>query len=425
MNNDLIYTADKREVLKFFVLPPIFTPYYNQWGKNVYWQNSAFGHDPFKLPASSTSGSPVVVAGNKFFGFLNECGGSFAFDGRTTLSVTLEAGQQLYVDECCDPWSTFADYNRAILGDEKREEQDFWSDLEYCTWVEQTHTAVISASNNYDVFNERFVYDYIERVEKLGLPKRGKLTLDDGWAVLRNASGQYLIGDWDVDRAKFPSFERLISDIKSAGFVPGLWFAPFNLSPDSRFGMEHPEVLSDERFAANRNYIRCTEETEPLLHDYFRGIFAPYVEMGVKKYKLDISYGRKDEMIGLLRVIRDELKKLDPTVEIESHIPDVFAARYADTIRMNDVSISRESNWQSVIAGHFQVCHYSSDRILNLDHLGGNDPQNRANLFLEHCDMLYEYSKQHRSYPVISMLPDFYAENIREKFAELIKRFGY
>ncbi len=421
----MIYTAEKRESLQFFVLPPLFTPYYNLWGKNVYWQDSAFCHDPFTIHAYSTSGSPAIVAGNKFFGFLNEKGGTFAFDGKTTLTVTMEPGQQLLAEECCDPWSTFSVYNQMILGSELPEEQPFWSALEYCTWVEQTHAGRISGKSNYEVFDERFVYNYLERVEKLGLPKQGKFTIDDGWAILNNGKGQYLIGDWDIDRKKFPHFERVISELSGAGFAPGLWFAPFNLSPDSRFGTEHPEVLSTDQFADNRNYIRCTPETEPILHEYYRNVFTPYLQMGIKKLKLDISYGRKDEMIGILRIIREEVKKVDPTVEIEAHIPDVFAARYADTIRMNDVSIFPNINWQSVIAGHFQTCHYSSNRILNLDHLGGNNPQDSAKLFLDHCDMLLAYSGQHRSYPVISMLPDGYAPSVQEAFAEKLKGFGY
>ncbi len=420
----MLITAEKRETYCFEVLPPIFTPYYNVWGKNVYWQDSAFRHNPFTVDAASTAGSPVVIAGNKLFAFTNMKGGEFSFDGKTTLSILLEPGQTLFVDECCDPWSSLTDYNRKILGEPIREEP-FWSQLEYCTWVEQTRAAMLSNSHNYLVFNEEFVYDYLRRIDKLKLPKRGKFTIDDGWAILRNEKGQYLVGDWDIDREKFPHFEKMLEDIKSEGFEPGLWFAPFNLSPDSRFGAAHPEVLSSAKFATNRNYIRCTEETEPILHEYFRDIFKPYIEMGIRKLKLDIAYGRKDEMIGLLRIIRDEVKKLDPTVEIESHIPDVFAARYVDTVRMNDVSIYPNVNWQTVIAGHFQVCHYSSDRILNLDHLGGNNPQSSAKLFLDHCDMLLSYSKLHKSYPVISMLPDFYPQSIRDDFAARLREFGY
>ncbi len=421
----MIYTAVKRESYSFFVLTPIFTPYYNIWGKNVYWQSSAFDHDPFKVNASSTSGSPVVIAGNKFFGFLNRSGGRFAFDGKCTLTVTLEAGQSLLVDECCDPWTKIAEYNSIILGDEEYTEHPFWYDLEYCTWVEQTRAARLSDSDNYTVFNEAFVYDYLRRVDRLGFPMHGKFTIDDGWAVLRNDMGQYLVGDWEIDRSKFPNFERMISDIASKGFIPGLWFSPFHLSLDSKFGRAHPELISQERFGTNRNYIRYTKENEPLLHEYYRTIFKPYADMGIKKFKLDIAYGRKDEMTELYRIIRDELKALDSACEIESHIPDVFAARYADTVRMNDVSIYENENWQNVIAGHFQVCRFSSDRIINLDHIGGNNPQSSAKLFLEHFDMLSAYFALHRSYPVVSMLPDFYTDKICDEFKARISALGY
>ncbi len=421
----MLYTATERESHRFLVLPPLFTPYYNQWGQNVYWQNAAFCHDPFRLPASSTSGSPIVIAGNKLFAFMNRHGGTYAFDGKSTLTVTLEPGQTLLVNECCDPWEELATYNRAVLGEATQQEEAFWSDLEYCTWVEQTRTSKAAGSDNYAVFNEAFVYDYLRRINRLGLPKHGKLTIDDGWAILRNDQGQPLVGDWEIDRVKFPHFERMIGDIAAEGFVPGLWFAPFLLSPDSRFGRAHPELLDGSAFGPNRSYLHYTPEAEPVLHSYYRELFLPYVEMGIRKFKLDIAYGRKDEMIELLRIIREEVKALEPTVELESHIPDIFAAQYADTVRMNDVSIYPNANWQNVIAGHFQVCHYSSDRILNLDHMGGNNPQDRADLFLDHCDMLLAYSRLHRSYPVISMLPDFYPQDICDEYAARIREFGY
>ncbi len=421
----MIIKAEKREEHSFFVLPPIFTPYYNLWGKNVYWQNTSFDHDPFTIRADSTSGSPVIIAGNKFFGFLNESGGRFAYDGRNTLTVTLEAGQELLVDECCDPWSRMQEHAALVIGEKEREEQVLWSSLEYCTWVEQTRASGALRSQNYLVFDEKFVYDFMRRIDKLGLPKHGKLTIDDGWAVLRNERGQYLIGDWDIDREKFPNFEKMIKDMESEGFAAGLWFAPFNLSPDSRFGRAHPELLGDDKFADNRHYIRCTPETEPVLHGYFRDMFKPYIEMGIKKLKLDIAYSRKDEMIGILRIINEEVKRIDPTVEIESHIPDAFAARYVDTVRMNDASITPNNNiWQSVIYGHFQVCHYSSSRILNLDHIGGNTPQYSSELFMQHTDMLLDYSRLHKSYPVVSLLPDFYSQRTADEFAAKLREFG-
>ncbi len=420
----MIYTADTKTTYEFTVLPPLFTPYYNLWGQNVYWQNAAFRHDPFTLNASSTSGSPLIIAGNKLFAFMNTCGGTFAFDGMTTLTVTLEAGQALLAEECCDPWTKLEEYNRTILGD-PAPQQPFWSDLEYCTWVEQSRAALLTGNSNYAVFDEAFVYNYLRRIDQLGLPKHGKFTIDDGWAILSNSRGQYLVGDWDIDREKFPHFERMIADIQSEGLVPGLWFSPFHASPDSRFGMAHPEVLSDACFAPNRNYLRCTPETEPILHAYFHDIFKPYIEMGIRKFKLDIAYGRKDEMIGLLRILREELKALEPTVEMESHIPDVFAAQYLDTVRMNDISIYPNTNWQTVVSGHFQVCHYSNDRILNLDHLGGNNPLTPAKSFLAHCDMLLAYSRLHRSYPVVSMLPDLYGAQICDEWIARLRAFGY
>ena len=82
----MIYQATERTQLTFRVNPPLFLPFYNQWAKNVYHTAEPFSYNPFTIGASSTSGSPVVITENKFFGFLNESGGEFAFNGSDTLT---------------------------------------------------------------------------------------------------------------------------------------------------------------------------------------------------------------------------------------------------------------------------------------------------------------------------------------------------
>ncbi len=51
-------------------------------------------------------------------------------------------------------------------------------------------------------------------------------------------------GYWSEDRGKFPRGMRaLADDIRAAGFVPGLWFAPFNVPPGSKLAADHPDWL--------------------------------------------------------------------------------------------------------------------------------------------------------------------------------------
>lgn len=129
----MIIKAGKIKSLNFRVNPPLFLPFYNEWGKNAYHTMKPFSHNPFTLNASSTSGSPVIIVENKFFAFVNRCGGEFAFDGATTLTVTLYEGQELYYNENCNPYEEWKSYNKLIRDTSVKENEAFYSALEYCT----------------------------------------------------------------------------------------------------------------------------------------------------------------------------------------------------------------------------------------------------------------------------------------------------
>jgi alpha-galactosidase len=64
--------------------------------------------------------------------------------------------------------------------------------------------------------------------------------IDDGY--------QADIGDWLITNDKFPrGMSWLASEIKRAGYTPGLWLAPFMLSESSRSFAEHPDfIIRDE-----------------------------------------------------------------------------------------------------------------------------------------------------------------------------------
>lgn len=410
----MIKKALEKCEMKFRVNPPLFLPFYNVWGQNKYYTEQSFSYNPFTLKASSTSGSPVVISENKFFGFLNRCGGEFSFDGSMYLTVTLYEGQQLYYNENCNPYEEWEKYSKLLRNGTKRNTEEFWTNLEYCTWVEQAKHAKFSGLTNHDVINEKFVYDYMDKVEKMGLPK-GKFTIDDGWAINTNKDGQYLLGDWEVNRNKFPNFEKLVENIRNRGFIPGLWFAPFTTTLNSELAEQHPELIGtsyDER----RNWYNliCKEE---ILRPYYKRIFKKYADMGFMKFKLDISYGPKNEMIDLLKIMSEEIKSINPKIELETHIPDIFASEYADTVRINDVAFDKEGKWRYTTAGHYIVCKNSSpDRILNLDHIGTNNPLMSAKEFIEHFEILKQYAKESGGYVTVSYLPELFAEDIQEKF---------
>ncbi len=71
--------------------------------------------------------------------------------------------------------------------------------------------------------------------ETFGRALRRIFQIDDGW--------QLDVGDW-VPNARFPSgMEAMARRIEAAGFLPGLWLAPFLVRPSSRLYRERPEWL--------------------------------------------------------------------------------------------------------------------------------------------------------------------------------------
>lgn len=416
----MIKSFNSAEAVSFKVTPPLYLPFYNRWGENAYFKYEPFDIDPFKLNAVSTSGSPVVLTPNGFFGFMNESGGRFSYDGMGNLTVYGVEGQKLYYSEECSPFAEWKQYSDEVLkGFPTKPREDFWSDIEYCTWVEQKKEAVLKGNKSmHSQLCEGLVYDYMDRVEKMGLPK-GKLTIDDGWYVRNDAEGSVLYGEWEIDTVKFPDLERLVRDIKARGFIPGLWFAPFTFTPNCRLAKEHPEVIGgvysqNNELGFSWLYIKPSE----VLREYYTGIFTRYIAMGFQKFKLDIAYGPKQDMKMLLKMMYEIIKGIDPAVEVECHIPDIFVSRYCDTVRMNDVNFDEKGLWRGTALEHYKVCRNSApDLILNLDHLGTNTPIPNEKDYLEHTKMILALDG---GYPCVSLLPDLFGENAVSEFVTAV-----
>lgn len=390
---------------------------------NAYYKYEAFDLNPFTVDASSTSGSPVLIAGGSFFGFMNEKGGRFAYDGIGTLTVTCFAGQSLYYKEDCNPYSEWQTYNKLVSEQfPEQKKEDFWSKIEYCTWVEQKKEAILQGQKEMQAsLNEQFVYDYMKRVNKLGLPK-GKLTIDDGWYVRRDLTGRITYGNWEIDRTKFPHMEKLVKDMKEEGFEPGLWFAPFTFTPNCELAKKYPHLIGKIYSQENElNYTWVYIKPDEILETYYKQIFTYYVEMGFRKFKLDIAYGNKTEMKQLLAMIYRIIKDLDPTIEVECHIPDIFVSRFCDTVRMNDVNFDPEGMWRETAFEHYKVCRYSSmDKILNLDHLGTNTPLPNAEDYLEHTKIVLSMKG---GYPCVSLLPDLFGKQIADTYIGSVREW--
>lgn len=429
--NIMILHFDKETSMTFSVIPPLYLPFYNEWGRNAYYKYEAFDLDPFNLYSSSTSGSPVVLSGSGFFGFMNESGGSFRYDGNGRLTVFCAPGQSLYYSEDCNPYGEWERYNKAVLeeirqakGEEYKSErkEHFWSQLEYCTWVDQKREAVQQGKKEMQAcLNEDFVYKYMDRVGKMGLPK-GKLTIDDGWDVRYAPDGRMVYGNWEIDRSKFPHMEKLVQDMKEEGFIPGLWFAPFTVTPNSKLVKQYPHLLgstfsqnAEDEAVRRLMFLR----PDPVLEKYYEDVFSRYIAMGFRKFKLDMSYGSKGEMKQLLAMMYRIIKEIEPAVEVEAHIPDIFVSRYCDTVRINDVNFDEQGQWRAVTREHYKVCRYSSpDKILNLDHLGTNTPIPKEEEYLEHTQMLLQLEG---GYPCVSLLPDLFGQKAIDRYTGLVQ----
>jgi alpha-galactosidase len=121
--------------------------------------------------------------------------------------------------------------------------------------------------------------------------------LDDGF--------QSALGDWDSTNAKFPSgIARLAEEIRSAGFEPGIWTAPFLAARDSRIMREHPDwFLKHEtggplRAAYNPawsadedKFAYALDPSNPEFTAHLERLFRKLVEQfGYSYLKLDFLY---------------------------------------------------------------------------------------------------------------------------------------
>jgi alpha-galactosidase len=70
--------------------------------------------------------------------------------------------------------------------------------------------------------------------------------IDDGF--------ENLVGDWSDFKTSFPEgVAPLATEIRAAGFTPGVWLAPFIIDPRSRLAAGHPDWLLRNRFGRRVN----------------------------------------------------------------------------------------------------------------------------------------------------------------------------
>lgn len=94
-----------------------------------------------------------------------------------------------------------------------------------------------------------------EKAAKIGVER---FVMDDGWFGARNSDHAGL-GDWTVNRAKFPNgLAPLIDKVHSLGMEFGLWVEPEMVNPDSDLYRSHPDwviAMKDRPRTEQRNQL--------------------------------------------------------------------------------------------------------------------------------------------------------------------------
>ena len=397
-----------------------YLPVHSGGFANAYYMTNDYEIDVLKYKGG-TSGAGGVAVWNTLALFLTNKGGIIsAKDG--VVQVQIPEGQKLLVMDDdrsdTDKWAEFASLVE-IPKIEKAKRQKYWFLPEYVTWVEQGITAIEQNKHQRETLTQEFVLDYMDRIEKLDLPK-GKLTLDDGWQECMSTE-EWTDGYWKPDTNKFPDFIGLIKTIKEHGFVPSLWMGIPSVPTGAEIVKTSPELFDENSYMASsdRYYYKPCDA----LVEHFKTVFAPYIEMGVGKFKFDFFYGERQRMCGIMECVYKAVRSLSSTVEIESHHPDPFFACYIDVFRLNDVHVVPGFDWKGLTLEHInQGNNIAVDCILNLDHLGGNSGCVTEDDFLRHMKLFEFVDESKAQYPVLSILPDRYSKETVEKVKEYIKK---
>lgn len=402
---------------------PLYCPYDNvpRQGPSFglpFYQEDAFEWSPFTLPAIAGSGSPLLTgADGLFLAFRNYTAleqSRFRHDGFGNVTAFVPQGQELLVARGGTPDDHWREYNRIVMssiGYERiADHPAFWALPEYCTWVEQKYLAGSGAP--YTVLSHAMVERFVQQIDEYGYPP-GKVTLDHGWAVDPRTAG---FGDWTVDEERFPSLAATADLIAARGHVPGIWLGLAKIHPESNLARNYPGFVGKpELFLWTKRSGKAVPSNSTMhylnpdapLESFFTDLFERFFRMGFRKYKIDMSYHEKHDMITLARKFYAAAKSVDPDCEIECHLPDIFGARWTDVVRTNDIWCVPYKPWYESTRARYECCYRSAPgRLINRDHIGGNHPAVTEHDFLTHLRTFTDGV----GYPLVSLLPHHISE---------------
>jgi alpha-galactosidase len=153
----------------------------------------------------------------------------------------------------------------------------------WCSWYEFfeniSEELILKVIDYYKKNREKYPIDYIQ--------------VDDGYFIHR--------GDWTTPSRMFPhGMKFLANKIKDAGFKPGIWLSPFQISGGSKVFKDHPDwTIRDEKgkpighdFDPSMKYsyygLDCTN---PSVIEWLRTVFKTITEdWGYEYIKIDFLY---------------------------------------------------------------------------------------------------------------------------------------
>lgn len=153
----------------------------------------------------------------------------------------------------------------------------------WCTWYQY-----------FSAVNEAAVIENLERLRAEGWSRVIQVVqLDDGY--------EREFGDWLTCNEKFPhGLAWLAAQIRAAGFTPGLWLAPFMVSPESHLYQAHPDwVIRDGQDLPVQAWLDFDWEVErygldlthPEVRQWMGHLFHTLVrEWGFQYLKLDFLF---------------------------------------------------------------------------------------------------------------------------------------
>ncbi|MBI1417540.1 MAG: alpha-galactosidase [Limimaricola sp.] len=101
-----------------------------------------------------------------------------------------------------------------------------------------------------------------------------RFVLDDGWFGRRDNDLSSL-GDWDIDRRKWPEgLTPLIDHVNGLGMTFGLWFEPEMVNPDSALYRAHPDWALGPADQVLGRHQMVLDMARPEVRDYLHGKIA-------------------------------------------------------------------------------------------------------------------------------------------------------